>query len=293
MSKPVKALVFGGNGQVAQELQRRAGDVMLEMRGRNEADFSNPASCLAWVEQTDADVVINAAAYTDVDKAETEEDLATLINGATPGAIARAAAARGLPFVHISTDYVFDGAGQLPFSPTHPTAPLNAYGRSKLAGEQAIRAAGGTYAIFRTSWVVSSHGKNFVKTMCRLGKERDHLSIVADQIGGPTCAADIADACFTAARQLLETPSKTGIYHLSGGPDISWADFAREIFRQSGISCDVTDIPSSAYPTPATRPQNSRLDNGTTESNLGFARRDWRVGLADILHDLEAKAPPG
>lgn len=293
MSKLSKALVFGRDGQVARELQRRAGDVLLEMRGRNEADFSDPASCVRWIEQTDADVIINAAAYTDVDKAETQEELATLINGTTPGAIACSAAALGLPFLHISTDYVFDGGGKLPFAPTNPTAPLNAYGRSKLAGELAIRAAGGTYAIFRTSWVVSSHGKNFVKTMLRLGADRGQLSIVADQIGGPTCAADIADACFAAARQLLETPSKSDIYHLSGGPDVSWADFAREIFRQSGITCEVTDIPSSAYPTPAIRPLNSRLDNRTTESKLGLARPDWRLGLADILQDLDATAPPG
>lgn len=290
MSQLKKILVFGEIGQVGQELQRRAGDVALEVRGLEEADFTNPASCVAFVEATDADAVINAVAYTAVDKAEEQEDLALAINGTTPGAIAQACAARGLPLVHISTDYVFDGSGDQPFATDHPTGPLGAYGRTKLAGEEAVRAAGGTHAIFRTSWVVSAHGNNFIKTMLRLGADRDRLTIVADQIGGPTCAAAIADTCLAAARQLLEDPSKTGTYHLSGGPDVSWADFAREIFRQSGTSCDVADIPSSEYPTPAVRPLNSRMDNSTTEATFGMARSDWREGLRDILTDLDAES---
>jgi len=285
----MKIFVFGEIGQVGQELQRRAGDVVLEVRGLEEADFTDPASCVAFVEATDADVVINAVAYTAVDKAEEQEDLALMINGTTPGAIARACAARGLPLVHISTDYVFDGSGDQPFATDHPTGPLGAYGRTKLAGEEAVRAAGGVHAIFRTSWVVSAHGNNFIKTMLRLGAERDRLTIVADQIGGPTCAAAIADTCLSAARQLLEDPSKTGTYHLSGGPDVSWADFAREIFRQSGTMCDVVDIPSSDYPTPAVRPLNSRMDNTTTTSAFGMTRSDWRTGLRDILADLNAE----
>lgn len=288
MSLLKKILVFGENGQVAQELQRRAGAVTLEVHGRETADFSDPASCVALVAATDADAVINAVAYTAVDKAEEQEELALAINGTTPGAIAVACAARGLPMVHISTDYVFDGGGDQPFATDHPTGPLGAYGRTKLAGEAAVRAAGGTHAIFRTSWVVSAHGNNFVKTMLRLGAERDRLTIVADQIGGPTCAADIADTCLSAARQLLEDPAKSGTYHLSGGPDVSWADFAREIFRQSGTQCEVADIPSSDYPTPAVRPLNSRMDNSTTETTFGIARTDWRAGLRDMLTDLGA-----
>jgi len=284
----MKLLVFGEIGQLGQELQRRAGDVSLEVRGLEEADFTNPDVCAGFVTNTDADAVINAVAYTAVDKAEEDEALALQINGTTPGAIARAAAARGLPLVHISTDYVFDGSGTAPFTVDHPTGPLGAYGRTKLVGEDEVRAAGGVHAIFRTSWVVSSHGNNFVKTMLRLGAERDRLTIVADQIGGPTCAAAIADTCLSAAAQLLSDPGKSGTYHLSGGPDVSWADFAREIFAQAGLTCEVADIPSSDYPTPAKRPLNSRMDNSTTETVFGIKRSDWRVGLRDILKDLEA-----
>ncbi len=223
----MKLLVFGEIGQLGQELQRRAGSVTLEVRGLEEANFTGPDACAAFVKNTDADAVINAVAYTAVDKAEEDEDLALQINGTTPGAIARAAAARGLPLVHISTDYVFDGAGDAPFPVDHPTGPLGAYGRTKLVGEEQVRAAGGVHGIFRTSWVVSSHGNNFVKTMLRLGAERDRLTIVADQIGGPTCAADIADLCLIAARQLVDDPSKSGTYHISGGPDVSWAKISR------------------------------------------------------------------
>ncbi len=284
----MKVLVFGEIGQLGQELIRRAGDVALEVRGLDEADFTNPDSCVAFVEATDADAVINAVAYTAVDKAEEQEDLAEQINATTPGALARAAAARGLPFVQVSTDYVFDGAGITPFAVDAPVAPLGAYGRTKLNGELAVRAAGGPHAILRTSWVVSSHGHNFIKTMLKLGAEREQLTIVADQIGGPTPAAALADACLAAAEQLVTDPSKSGTYHVSGGPDVSWADFAREIFAQAGISCEVVDIPSSAYPTPAKRPFNSRMDNSATEAVLGLPRPDWKAGLSEILADLNA-----
>lgn len=285
----VKITVFGETGQVAREIERaaRTGDIELEIYGRDTADFTDPDACANLVAHTDAAAVINAVAYTAVDRAEEEEDLAMAVNARTPGAIARACAARGLPLVHLSTDYVFDGAGSAAFLPDHPPAPLGAYGRTKLAGEQAVCAAGGTYAIFRTSWVVSAHGANFVKTMLRLGAQRDALSIVADQIGGPTPAADIAQACLSAARQLCADPAKRGTYHLSGGPDVSWADFAREIFEQANIACDVTDIPSAAYPTPAARPLNSRLDNTTTQQVFGIARPDWRAGLGAILQALD------
>ncbi len=284
----MKILLFGTTGQVAREVQRRAGSHEIEALGRDVADFTDPAACAALVEKTDADAVINAVAYTAVDKAESEEALATTVNGETPGAIARAAAERGLPLVHISTDYVFDGTGETPFATDHPTGPLGAYGRSKLVGEEAVRAAGGPHAILRTSWVVSAHGNNFVKTMLRLGGERDKLTIVADQVGGPTCAADIAEACLSIAAHLAEDPGKSGSYHFSGGPDVSWADFAREIFAQSGTDCAVEDIPTSAYPTPAQRPLNSRMDNSATEATFGIARPDWRVGLNEILSELGA-----
>ena len=284
----MKILVFGEIGQLGQELVRRAGDAELEIRGLDVADFTNPDACVAFVETTDADAVINAVAYTAVDKAEEDEALAEQINSTTPGALARAAAVRGLPFVHVSTDYVFDGSGDQPFAVDAPTGPLGAYGRTKLNGETAVRAAGGVHAILRTSWVVSSHGHNFIKTMLKLGAERDRLTIVADQVGGPTPAAALADACLAAARQLVEDPSKSGTYHVSGGPDVSWADFAREIFAQAGITCEVADIPSSDYPTPAKRPFNSRMDNSATEAAFGLPRPDWRVGLTEILADLGA-----
>ena len=235
--------------------------------------------------------MINAAAYTGVDKAETETKEAFRVNSETPTAMAEAAAKRALPFVHISTDYVFDGSGETPWQIDDPTGPLGVYGASKLAGEQGVQAAGGTHAILRTSWVVSAHGNNFVKTMLRLGAERDALSIVADQIGGPTPARDIAAAVMEIAGQLSADPSKSGTYHFAGAPDVSWADFAREIFRQAGISCEVVDIPSSDYPTPAQRPLNSRMDNATTETVFGLKRPDWRNGLRDILNDLEALKP--
>jgi dTDP-4-dehydrorhamnose reductase len=283
----MKLLMFGRTGQVATEVQRRAPEgVAVTALGREQADLSDPEACAEAIRAHAPDAVINAAAWTAVDRAEAEEDAATVINGDAPGAMARACADLRIPFVHISTDYVFDGAGETPFAPDHPTAPLGAYGRSKLAGEEAVRAAGGTHAILRTSWVVSAHGANFVKTMLRLGAERDRLTIVADQVGGPTCAADIADACLRIAAQLKEDPAKSGTYHFSGAPDVSWADFAREIFAQAGLAPEVVDIPTSAYPTPARRPFNSRMDNGRTEAVFGIARPDWREGLRAILKDL-------
>lgn len=284
----MKVLLFGTDGQLGLELQRRRGAIEIEARGLDVADFTDPEACVACVEATDADVVINASAYTAVDKAEEMEDLALQINGVTPALLAQAVAKRGLPFVHVSTDYVFDGSGETPFQTDAPTGPLGAYGRTKLAGEEGVQAANGTYAILRTSWVVSSHGHNFIKTMLRLGAEHERLTIVADQIGGPTPAAALADACFAAAKGLLTDPIKTGCYHVSGGPDVSWADFAREIFAQSNYGTEVVDIPTSDYPTPAKRPLNSRMDNSSFENNFGLPRPDWRIGLSEILNDLKA-----
>jgi dTDP-4-dehydrorhamnose reductase len=281
-------LVFGKTGQVARELQRRAPDAIF--LGRDAADLSDPAACAAAIDKIRPTAVINAAAYTAVDAAESEEPLATRINGDAPGAMARACARLGCPFVHISTDYVFDGSGTTPWPVDAPTGPLGAYGRSKLSGEQAVRAPGGVHAILRTSWVVSAHGRNFVKTMLRLGAEREKLTIVADQVGGPTPAGDIAEACLAMAGQLAKDPSKSGTYHFSGAPDVSWADFARAIFARAGLACEVEDIPTSAYPTPAARPANSRLDCSATLSAFGIARPDWRNGLSTIIKDIEDQA---
>lgn len=281
-------LVFGRTGQVAMELQARA-DVMA--LGRDQADLSDPAACAAVIRQTRPEAVINAAAYTAVDQAESEADLAAVVNSAAPAAMAQACAKLGIPFVHISTDYVFDGSGQAPWPIDAPTGPLGAYGRTKLMGEEGVRSAGGPHAILRTSWVVSAHGKNFVKTMLRLGAERDRLTIVADQIGGPTAAGDIAEASLSIAAQLGDDPSKSGTYHFSGAPDVSWADFAREIFAQAGLSCAVEDIPTSDFHTPAKRPANSRMDCSATEATFGIARPDWRQSLTRILKDIEDHTP--
>ena len=276
-------LVFGETGQLARELARLA--PQARFLGRSEADFTDPAACAAQVGEAEA--VIIAAAHTGVDKAESEEALATVINAETPGAIARACAAKGIPLVHVSTDYVFDGSGTAPWQHGDATGPLGAYGRSKLKGERAVAGAGGAYAILRTSWVVSAHGANFVKTMLRLGRERDVLRVVADQTGGPTPATNLAAASL-AAVQGLQRGVSPGIHHFAGTPDVSWADFAREIFAQAGIACRVEDITTADYPTPARRPANSRLDCSSFESAFGLKRPDWRVSLAAILKQLGA-----
>ena len=282
----MKLLVFGLTGQVARELQRLAPGA--DYLGRDRADLSDPAACAAAIHAIRPQAVINAAAWTAVDKAEAEEDAALLVNGAAPAAMAGACADLGIPLVHISTDYVFDGSGDAPFAPDHPTVPLGAYGRTKLAGEDGVRASGATHAILRTSWVFSAHGANFVKTMLRLGAERDSLNVVADQIGGPTPAADIAQACLTMAAQLVNEPGLSGTYHFAGSPDVSWADFARAIMAEAGLACQIHDIPTSAYPTPARRPSNSRMDCSSLKTAFGIARPDWRAGLAQVVRELDA-----
>lgn len=277
-------LVFGKTGQVASELQRQSDAVVAV--GRDQADLSNPEVCAALIATTKASAVINAAAYTAVDKAEEEEALATVVNGAAPAAMARACGARDLPFVHISTDYVFDGSGTAPWKVRDATGPLGAYGRSKLVGEDGVRAAGGRFAILRTSWVFSAHGNNFVKTMLRLSESRDGLGIVSDQVGGPTAAADIAAACLKIAQD-LGSRQGGGTYHFSGAPDVSWADFAREVFAQADRPVMVRDIATSDYPTPAVRPANSRMDCGDLETDFNIQRSDWRASLTAVLADLK------
>lgn len=284
----MKLLVFGQTGQVARELARRVPDgVKPVFLSREQADLGDPAACAAAIFAADVDAVINAAAWTAVDKAEAEEAAATVVNGDAPAAMARACAARGVPFVHLSSDYVFDGGGDQPFGTGHPTGPLGAYGRSKLAGELGVRATGGNALILRTSWVFSVHGANFVKTMLRLGRERDSLNVVADQIGGPTPAAAIADAVFVAARAMVNGAAG-GTFHFAGAPDVSWAEFARQIMDRAGLACVVSDIPTQAYPTPAKRPLNSRLNCDSFQRDFGVARPDWRAGLDDILQELTA-----
>ena len=284
----MKILVFGHSGQVATELRALHSDaIQITTLARSDADLTEPAGCAASINAYAPDAVINAAAYTAVDHAESDAETAQLINADAPAAMASACAARDIPFVSISTDYVFSGAGDTPWKPADDTDPQSVYGRSKRDGEVAIVKADGRYAVLRTSWVVSAYGNNFVKTMLRLGSDREALTIVADQIGSPTGAAEIAQACVTIAKTLASEPEKSGIYHFSGAPDTSWADFARVIFDAAKIPCAVTDIPSSDYPTPAKRPLNSRLDCTTTKAAFGISRLDWRESLTHILTQLD------
>ncbi|MGO4910230.1 dTDP-4-dehydrorhamnose reductase [Pseudorhodobacter sp. W20_MBD10_FR17] len=278
-------LVFGKTGQVATELHALLPDAIF--LSRDQANLTDPAACALQIEKHRPEAVINAAAYTAVDKAEDDEDTAALVNGEAPAKMAQACADLNIPFVHISTDYVFDGTGDAPFASDHPTAPLGAYGRTKLTGENGVRAAGGAYVILRTSWVFSTHGNNFLKSMLRLGADRDKLKIVADQVGGATPARAIAVACVAVVNHLKKDPHKAGTYHFSGAPDVSWADFARAIFEISGLKCDVEDISTSAYPTPAQRPANSRMDCTTTTDTFGIDRPDWRDAVRITIQELE------
>lgn len=289
----MRILVFGTTGQLARELARRAPQgVTLTAVGRDRADLADPVACAGVVAGASADLVINAAAYTAVDQAESEAATADAVNGETPGAMARAAAGRGLPFLHVSTDYVFDGRGTRPWREGDAVAPLGAYGRSKLLGERRIAEAGGASVILRTAWVFSAHGKNFVKTMLRLGAEREELGVVDDQRGGPTAAADIADALFTMARAFDEGRGVPGTFHYTGAPTVSWAEFAEAIFATSHLTRKpvVNRILTSAYPTPAKRPANSALDCSLIRETYGITQPDWRKSLSEVIGELETCA---
>ena len=277
-------LVFGKTGQVATELQSHKNIIAL---GRYEADLSIPTICTEVIRCFKPSAVINAAAYTAVDKAESEENIANTINADAPGAIASACAEQDIPLVHISTDYVFDGSGITPWSVTDTPNPQNAYGRSKLKGEQAIMASGCVHAILRTSWVVSAHGNNFVKTMRRLSESQGCITVVDDQIGGPTCARDIAKTCISISEQLIQDPSTSGIYHYSGQPNVSWCKLAGAIFKEMDCKAIASPIPTAEYPTTASRPLNSRLDCSHIQNTFGITRPFWQNGLAEILRDLK------
>ena len=283
----MRTLVFGKTGQVATELAR----VLPGARflGRNEADLTDPAACAALVAGTDADVIINAAAYTAVDQAESDAATAQVVNADAPGAMARAAAARGLPFLHVSTDYVFDGTGSAPWTEDDPTGPTGVYGATKFDGERQVAAAGGPHVILRTAWVFSSHGKNFVKTMLRLGRERPLLKVVSDQHGGPTPAADIARTLSQIARAFADGHGTSGVFHYAGAPVTCWSDFASAIFDAANLPVrpDVAPIATSEYPTPARRPLNSALDCRKIARVYGIVQPDWRAGLNDVLKELE------
>ncbi|MEM9370466.1 MAG: dTDP-4-dehydrorhamnose reductase [Pseudomonadota bacterium] len=281
--------MFGKKGQVATEVLRRAPDsVIVTPLDRTEADLSNPEKCAAHVHKSDADLVLNAAAYTAVDKAEEEIDLAMAVNALAPGAMADAAAEKGIPFLHISTDYVFDGTGQDPWSEDDPTSPLGSYGRSKRVGEERVIASGARHVILRTAWVHAAHGNNFVRTMLRVGASRDRVTVVDDQFGGPTAAGDIADAILAIGAAYGRGDGRSGIYHFSGAPYVSWCGFARAIFEEAGMTTEVAPIPSSDWPTPAPRPANSRLDCAKIAADYGIPQPDWRTSLKAILKELES-----
>jgi len=281
----MKVLVFGRRGQVARALVVAGPEmgVQITALGRDQADLSDPATCAVAIAASDAEAVINAAAWTAVDAAEDQEAAARVINGDAPAAMAQACAAKAVPFVQISTDYVFDGRGTAPWAPDAQTGPLGAYGRTKLAGEEGVIAAGGVSAILRTAWVFDGDGQNFVTTMLRLSETRDALRVVSDQVGGPTPAQAIAEACLVIAKALAAGQQVSGTYHFSGAPEVSWADFARAIFATAGRDVTVTDIPSAAYPNLAVRPANSRLDCRSTQEIFGVTRPDWQAALAKVV----------
>lgn len=306
MSSYDPILVIGRSGQVASALRRLAPALLpqrpLLMAARPELDLAAPAAELAasveqLLEQHQPALVFNAAAYTAVDRAESEPELAMAINGTAVGVLARACASRSLPLFHLSSDYVFDGSGERPWQEHDPTGPLGVYGASKLAGEEALRAAGGPHLLMRVSWVFGQEGGNFVRTMLRLGAERPALSVVSDQTGGPTSAEAIATTWVSLAEaavanhSLLEPdqPFPWGTYHYAGQPAVSWFGFAEAIFAEAvalGLLArapDLTPIPTSAYPTQARRPANSRMDTRRLRAAFDIPLPDWREDLRTCL----------
>ena len=293
MTRPLRVLVTGQKGQVVTALAERAPEgVDVLTLGRPELDLADPASIRDAFDGETADLVVNAAAYTAVDKAETEEALAMRVNGEGAGLVAEEARRLGAPIIQISTDYVFDGAGDRPYREDDPTAPLGAYGRSKLAGEAAVAAANPRAAILRTAWVYSPFGANFVKTMLRLGETREEVRVVADQIGCPTSAHDIADAIFAVGLRMLSAPGPEdyGVFHLTGAGQASWAEFAQAIFSEAQAfgrkPMKVTPITTAEYPTPARRPANSRLDGARLARVYGVSPPPWRESLTPVIARL-------
>jgi dTDP-4-dehydrorhamnose reductase len=295
----MKILLFGKNGQVGWELQRSLaplGEVIALDRQSTEhcGDLLNPAGVAQTVLSVKPDVIVNAAAYTAVDKAESDQANATTVNAVAPAALAQAAAKIGSTLVHYSTDYVFNGIGSAPWRETDPPAPLSVYGASKLAGEQAIAQSGARHLIFRTSWVYAPLGGNFAHTMLRLAQERESLSVIDDQIGAPTGADLLADITAQAIPRLLAHPELEGLYNLTAAGETSWYGYAHHVFataRQQRIKLQLRDemlkaIPSSDYKTAAQRPLNSRLDCDKLKSNLDVHLPHWTVGVNRMLAEI-------
>jgi dTDP-4-dehydrorhamnose reductase len=275
----VKILLTGRNGQVGWELERTLsplGEVIAT--DRTTLDLADPDAIRRVVRETKPDVIVNAAAYTAVDKAESEPEVAMQINGVAPGVLAEEAKRRGILLVHFSTDYVFDGRKRSPYVESDPTGPLNAYGRTKLAGEEAIRNSGHRHLILRTSWVYAAHGSNFMLTILRAARERPELRVVDDQVGAPTSAAAIADA----TGRFLKAEAE-GVYHVTCRGHTTWHGFALEILRAAKLHTPIRAISTADYSTPARRPLNSMLDNSKLEGTLGFALPVWHSEAARVL----------
>jgi len=294
----MKILLFGQSGQVGWELQRSLaplGELIAPERGHRalQADFSHPEQLAETVRQARPDVIVNAAAHTAVDKAESEPELAHRVNAIAPGSIAKAAHEVGALMVHFSTDYVFDGSGTRPWSERDGTGPLSTYGRTKLEGEQRVAAICARHLIFRTSWVYAARGGNFAKTMLRLAKERERLTVIDDQFGAPTGAELLADVTAHALRATLQDGTKAGLYHLAAAGETTWHGYARFVLEQAlaaGVElkaspATVDAVPTSAFPTPATRPHNSRLDTAALRAAFGLTLPHWQSGVARMLRE--------
>lgn len=294
----MKILLLGKNGQVGWQLQRALaplGEIVALERKDAGGDLADPQGLAAAVRAAKPQVIVNAAAYTAVDKAESEPQLARLINTEAPAALAREAAASGALLVHYSTDYVFDGSGSAPWQESDATGPLNVYGATKLAGEQAIAASGCAYLTFRTSWVYAAHGDNFIKTMLRLAATRERLTVIDDQKGAPTGAELIADVTAHAISQTLQQPAKAGLYHLTAAGEASWFDYAQYVLalarqaRPQGVKTaagGVQPIASSQYPAAARRPLNSRLDTRRLQAAFGLQMPPWQQGVTRVLREI-------
>lgn len=299
----MKILLLGKNGQVGWELQRALaplGDLVacdFDSPGALKADFGQPESLRGLVARVQPDVIVNAAAHTAVDKAESEPELARTLNATAPAVLATDAAARGALLVHYSTDYVFDGSGNAPRDEAAPTGPLGVYGRTKLEGEEAIRASGCAHLILRTSWVYAARGGNFARTMLRLAAERDTLNVIDDQVGAPTGAELLADVTAHALLRVRATPALAGTYHCVAGGETSWFGYARfviEAARAAGQPVKVAPdavraIPTSAYPTPAARPLNSRLATAKLREAFGLVPPPWQRGVERVLAEWWAR----
>jgi dTDP-4-dehydrorhamnose reductase len=289
----MKILLFGMSGQVGWELQRSLaplGELVALDRASTpwRGDLADPDAIRDTVRGVRPDVVVNAAAYTAVDRAESEPELCRTVNARAPQAMAEEAARLGAWLVHYSTDYVFDGSGTRPWQEDDAIAPVNTYGAAKAEGERAIAACGVRHLLFRTSWVYAARGANFIATMLRLGQERERLTVVDDQYGAPTGAELIADVTAHAIRSVQREPALGGTYHLAAAGETTWCDYARHVFeaaRLNGVAvkAQVEGIPSAAYPTPARRPHNSRLDCRKLEQAFGLQLPDWRHGVSRAL----------